>query len=104
PRSARVWFALGQLCETGKRWSEAAACFRQAAEIGSGKVEAYFARKPHSGTVLIEVSAGEVLDKSRILCIKSQRLSDLTKRVGVVSKRSPTPSIHPVNSGRATGV
>jgi len=33
PRSARTWFALGDLCEADHRPVEAAACFRQAAEL-----------------------------------------------------------------------
>src|SRR5260221_13461982 len=63
PRSARVWFALGQLCETGQRLSEAVACFRQAAEE---ELRQLAARKPRPGTVWIEVSAGGVLHKVKI--------------------------------------
>lgn len=33
PRSARIWFVLGDLCDTEGRLAEATACYRQAAEL-----------------------------------------------------------------------
>ncbi len=42
PRSARIWFALGDLCETDRRPVEAAACFRQAGELAPQEAVAHY--------------------------------------------------------------
>lgn len=42
PRKSRVWFALGKLCETQQRTSEALACFKQAAELAPREPEGHF--------------------------------------------------------------
>jgi tetratricopeptide (TPR) repeat protein len=42
PRDAPVWFALGQVCEAGRRLSEAAACFRQGLQIDPSDAEGHF--------------------------------------------------------------
>jgi tetratricopeptide (TPR) repeat protein len=42
PRAAAVWFALGQVCEAGRRLAEAAACFRQGLEIEPHHPEGHF--------------------------------------------------------------
>src|SRR6516162_3563781 len=42
PRAAGVWFALGQVCEAGRRLVEAAACFRQGLEIEPREAEGHF--------------------------------------------------------------
>jgi tetratricopeptide (TPR) repeat protein len=48
PRSARVWFALAQLCEADGRPVEAIGCFRQALEIEPRQPEGHF----QLGTIL----------------------------------------------------
>jgi tetratricopeptide (TPR) repeat protein len=42
PRSARTWFALGDLCEADRRPTEAAACFRQAGELAPREAVAHY--------------------------------------------------------------
>ncbi|HJT78306.1 MAG TPA: DUF6165 family protein [Gemmataceae bacterium] len=42
PRSARTWFALGDLCEANRRLVEAAACFRQAGELAPREAVAHY--------------------------------------------------------------
>jgi tetratricopeptide (TPR) repeat protein len=42
PRSARTWFALGDLCEADRRSVEAAACFRQAGELAPREAVAHY--------------------------------------------------------------
>lgn len=50
PRRARVWFALGLVCQTERRLSEAVAYFRQALDIEPQEGEGYF----HLGNALLQ--------------------------------------------------
>lgn len=59
PRRARVWFALGLLCQSERRLPEAVAYFRQALDIEPQEGEGYF----HLGNALLQqedwAAAGE---------------------------------------------
>lgn len=42
PRNGRVWFVLGNLCQTQQRTAEALACFKQAVELEPREPEGHF--------------------------------------------------------------
>jgi hypothetical protein len=62
------------------------------------------ARKLRPGTVLIEVSAGELLDKISILRIKSQRLSDPVKLAHVRTELAELEAVQRQELGTLPGL
>ncbi|MBI2807063.1 MAG: glycosyltransferase family protein [Planctomycetes bacterium] len=66
PRSAQVWFALAQLCDTDHRPVEAVACFRQALEIDPQQAEGYFLL----GNVLLQQGKNQEAEPMYRKCIE----------------------------------
>ena len=65
-RQARVWFALGQLCESGQRLVESAACLRQALEIAPREADGHL----QLGNVLLKLHQYPDAEQAYRLCLK----------------------------------
>lgn len=68
PRNGRVWFVLGNLCESQRRLAEAVACFRQALEIEPREAQGHF----HLANALLQQSEWAEAERAFRRCLELQ--------------------------------